>query len=171
VHWWPRRESANVTAVKEVGMAKTDELEEFHETLMWELERVVGCVTDAREDVIALSPEAPDANSLAGIATHTLGAAREHILGWALKRKQADDVDRFDDQASAASIRDLFEVVLTELDDAFDELKSIPLETSVATPGRGEQPIRAVLMWAVVHAAEHVGAAELTRGLLEAKRS
>jgi hypothetical protein len=120
--------------------------------------------------MIHTHPDASDANTLAGIATHTLGAAREHVLGWALGRRLTDDVDRFDDDATIPTIRDLAEAVLADMSVAFDELATMSLETLVATPGRGEQPIRSVLAWAMLHPAEHVGAAELTSGLLRASR-
>jgi len=128
-------------------------------------------VSDTREQLIHARPHAPEANTLAGIATHTLGAAREHVLGWALGRPLADDIDRFDDDATIQAILDLAEAVRDDMAAAFDELSLMPLETLVVTPGRGKQPIRSVLAWAMLHAAEHVGVAELTSGLLAASEA
>ena len=147
-----------------------DELAGYRENLIWELERVVECAIDAQEDVMGLRPDATDANSLAGIASHALGAAQEHVLGWVLRRTLDPDVDRFDDSATAMELRARSEAVVAELQLAFEEIAQLSLEQKVSTPGRGEQSIRAVLMWAMLHAAEHAGAAELTRDVILARR-
>jgi hypothetical protein len=145
------------------------ELDVYRENLSWELARIVASVAETPEELIHQRLDAPGTNSLAGIASHALGAAQEHVLGWVLNRALAEDVAGFDDHASAAALRERHDAVTAELGRAFAEISRSGLERLVPTPGRGQQSVRAVLAWAILHAAEHAGAAELTRDLLVAR--
>lgn len=147
-------------------MAPTDELAAYRDNLLWELERAMDCASELPEAQIHERPSAEDANTLAGIASHVLGAAQEHVLGWALGRSLDARIDAFDDDVSADDLRMRWQTVEQDLRRAFDEIAALGLERLVPTPGRGQQTIRAVLHWAMLHAAEHVGAAELSRGLI-----
>jgi hypothetical protein len=137
-----------------------------HANLEWELERIVDCVRSLEDRGAARRPSAPDANSVAGIAAHALGAAREHVLGWALGGQTEPDADAFEDGVSLETLEDRYRRLTRDLELAFARLAADDLSRMVPTPGRGPQPVRDVLWWAVLHAAEHAGEAELTRDLV-----
>lgn len=146
-------------------------LEAAHANLLWELERIIACVRDAGPERARAHPPAPGANSLTGIAAHAMGAAREHVLGWCLGRTVDPHGDAFDDGLSLEDIEARHRALVANLGGAFGMLRGEDLSRPVATPGRGPQPVRDVLWWSVLHAAEHAGAAELTRDLVLAAAS
>jgi hypothetical protein len=146
-------------------------LDNYRGNLLWELERIVACAADVGDELLGARPAASNANSLAGIASHALGAADLHVRGWALGYSIEDDATEFVEAATVAELQTRFTAVTERLRQAFDDLSGVDLEQSRETAGRGPQPVDAILLWAVLHAAEHAGTAELTRDLLLAPHS
>jgi hypothetical protein len=134
--------------------------------VLWELGRIVGAAEAVGDQLIRIRPDAADANSLAGIASHALGAAEVHVREWALGERLPEDHDAFAEDVTVAQLRARLTAVSERLERAFAQ---VDLDGSGLTP-RGPQPIPAILLWCVLHAGEHAGAAELTRDLLLASR-
>lgn len=147
----------------------SSELKSLEEHLLWELGRIVACLDDLPEELLHTRPRAAEANSLLGIASHALGAAEEHVFAWILGRSTRPDVDAFDETPSVTQIRERHAQLTERLKEAFTDLGRRDLE-ELRPAARGPEPIRAILVWATVHAAEHAGAAELTRDLLSKER-
>ena len=145
-------------------------LDTFHENLLWELGRIVACAADVGDELLRARPAASGANSLAGIASQALGAAELHVRGWALGHSIEEDATEFTEATTVLELQARLAAVTARLRQAFDDLSGVDLDQPRETPGRGLQPIDAILLWAVLHAAEHVGTAELTRDVLLAGR-
>src|SRR5207244_11069000 len=56
------------------------EIAKFRDDLAWLLRHVVGCLDGLTDAEINWRPPAKDANSLLVLATHTLGAAEDHLV-------------------------------------------------------------------------------------------
>lgn len=143
----------------------------LRDDLLWLLDHVVACLDGLDEAEANWRPPARGANSLVVIATHTLGAAEAHVLqllaGLTIDRVRARE---FTAEGPVLPVRDRLGVVGARITAVLDELDPAELDRERATPG-GPSSGRDVMLWAVSHAAQHYGAAQLTRDLVIARRS
>lgn len=146
------------------------EIESFRRRLFDELDRIVKVVDGLDEDGMNWKPQAAGANSLLVLATHTLGAAEEHILhrlcGGTVNRSRPAE---FAAIGSGAHLGERAEQVKARISAALDSVEPTVLDEERDTPV-GKRPMRSWLIHAIAHAAEHAGQAELTRDLYVANR-
>jgi hypothetical protein len=146
------------------------EIAKFSDDLMWLLDHVVGTLDGLDDTEINWRPAAKDANSLLVLATHTLGAAEAHILqllaGQEIDRVRATE---FAVTGTAEPVRTRLRDVTSRLTAVLDGLAESELDRERPTPG-GPSTGRDVLLWALNHASQHYGAAQLTRDLVLAMR-
>jgi hypothetical protein len=141
------------------------EIESLRLRLFEEFDRIVRVVDGLDEDAMNWKPDAASANSLLVLATHTLGAAEEHILhqlcGNTIDRSRPAE---FAAVGSGAHLRDRAEDVKRRIVAALRGIDTALLDEERDTPV-GKRPMRSWLVHAVAHAADHAGQAELTRDL------
>lgn len=105
------------------------------------------------------------------LATHTLGAAEAHVLqllaGQQIERVRASE---FTVTGAAEPVRARLRDLTSRITAVLDGLDPAELERERNTPG-GSSSGRDVLLWALTHAAQHYGAALLTRDLVIAART
>jgi hypothetical protein len=146
------------------------EIESFRRRLFDELDRLVKVVDGLDEVAINWRPQAIGANSLLVLATHTFGAAEEHILhrlcGETLDRSRPAE---FAATGSGAHIRAHADEVKRRISTSLDAFDPALLDEERDTPV-GKRQMRSWLIHAIAHASEHAGHAELTRDLYNATR-
>ena len=142
------------------------EIAKFRDDLFWELGRIVAALDGLRDDELRWTPDADDANSLGSIATHAIAAAERHIVGLLLQERE---VDAPFEAASGTEIQRRLAETEARIAEAFERIDAGELLRERPT-AVGISTGRECLLWAVEHAAEHVGAAELTRGLVLRRR-
>ena len=149
----------------------TREIAKFRDDLLWLLRHVVGCLDGLTEAQVNWRPPAKDANSLLVLATHTLGAAEDHVVrllgGQDIERVRANE---FTVSGRAEPIRARLDEVIGKITAVLDDLDPAELDRERATPG-GSSSGRELLLWAVVHASQHHGVAQLTRDLVLGART
>ncbi len=147
------------------------EVESFRRRLFEELDRIVNALDGLDEGAVNWQPQAAGANSLLVLVTHALGAAEEHILrrlcGETIERSRAAE---FGTRGDATHIRERAAEVKRRITAALERVDVARLDEERDTPV-GKRPMRAWLIHAVAHAAEHAGQAELTRDLWRARES
>jgi uncharacterized damage-inducible protein DinB len=136
------------------------------------LDRLVALVAGLSADELGWRPPAPDTNSLAILAIHTLGNAEENILGTLAGQTIARDreAEFAPREASAAGIVARWGELRERLHAALLALPPGALDADYPHPRRGAVTGREILIVVARHAAEHLGQAELTRDLLRAVR-
>ncbi|HEX5505757.1 MAG TPA: DinB family protein [Thermomicrobiales bacterium] len=136
------------------------------------LDRLVGVVQGLDAADLQWRPPAPETNSLAALATHTLGNAEENLLGVLCGRPVRRDRDaEFAASApSAAELAARWADLRARLETALAALPAAELAREREHPRRGAITGLAVLLVVARHAAEHLGQAALTRDLLRAAR-
>jgi hypothetical protein len=150
----------------------SSEVATFWRYLESSLDHLIDLAVSLDSEAIQWKPPAPEANSIAVMATHTLGNVRENILeilcGEAVRRdREAEFVDRaMTGETLAAQWADLRERLL----EALAAVSDAELDRRRTHLRRGELDGREVLIVATRHAAEHLGQAELTRDLWIASR-
>jgi len=149
----------------------TREIAKFRDDLAWLLRHVVGCLDGLTDAEINWRPPAKDANSLLVLATHTLGAAEDHVVrqlgGQDIARVRASE---FTASGGAEPIRARLDDVTARVTEVLDGLDPTELDRERSTPG-GSTSGREVLLWAVMHASQHHGVAQLTRDLVLGART
>jgi uncharacterized damage-inducible protein DinB len=144
------------------------EVESLRLRLFEELDRVVKAVDGLDEAAVNWRPPSRDANTLLVLATHTLGAAEDHVV----HRLCGQDVARsrpaeFAATGPATHIRERADEVKQRVTDALARMDPAILEVMHDTPA-GKIAGGHWLIHAVAHAAEHAGQMELTRDLWRA---
>jgi uncharacterized damage-inducible protein DinB len=147
------------------------EVESFRRRLFDELDRILKTVDALDEGALNWKPPAAGANSLLVLATHTVGAAEEHIL----HRLCGETIDRsrpaeFAATGSGAHLHERADEVKQRIATALDAFDPARLDEERETPV-GKRQMRSWLIHAIAHAAEHAGQAELTRDLWLARSS
>jgi hypothetical protein len=142
------------------------EVTKFRDDLLWLLRHTCEALDGLSEQELNWRPAAKDANSLLVLATHTLGAAEAHILellaGLQIDRVRARE---FAVTGGNEQIRAKLEDVARRITETLDRLDPSELDRERPTPG-GRSTGREVLLWAVLHASQHHGVAQLTRDLV-----
>jgi hypothetical protein len=142
------------------------EITKFRDDLVWLLRHTVETLDGLTDDELNWRPPATDANSLLVLATHTLGAAEAHVL----ELLAGQEIDRVRSREFAATgdagpVRARLSDVIERLTSVLDALDPAELDRERPTPG-GSTTGREVLLWAVMHASQHHGVAQLTRDLI-----
>ena len=134
------------------------------------LDRLVGCLDGLSKAQLNWRPDAPGANSLYALATHTLGNAEENLLQTLVGQPVVRDRDgEFAAQgASAQALVARWATVRAVLAARLADLPAGALDVAYTHPRRGTITGREILIVVARHAAEHLGQAELTRDLLRA---
>lgn len=146
------------------------EIEPFRRRLLRELDRVVGALDGLDDEAVNWKPSAAGTNSLLVLATHTLGAAEDHVVRQAAGKPVTRVRDaEFAAVGSASGIRARADEVRRRIIGALDGLDRARLDDERDTPS-GKRTARDDLVHAVAHAAEHAGQAELTRDLWRSSR-
>ena len=144
------------------------EVDSLRLRLFEELDRVVKALDGLDEAAVNWKPASPSANTLLVLASHTLGAAEDHVVS----RLCGEDVARsrpaeFAATGSAAHIRQRTAEVKLRVTRALAKMDPAVLEVMRDTPV-GKVASGHWLVHAVAHAAEHAGQMELTRDLWRA---
>ncbi len=147
------------------------EVEAFRGRIKRELDRIVKALDGLDEEAVNWKPNAPSANSLLVLATHTLGAAEDHVVRQVAGKTITRSRDaEFAAKGSAEGLRARAEEVKRRIDDALNGFDPARLGDERDTPS-GKRTARDMLVHAVAHASEHAGQAELTRDLYRARGS
>jgi hypothetical protein len=134
------------------------------------LDRLVALALDG--EGMVWRPPAPNANSIAGLAIHTLGNAEENLLETLCGQpRRQDRSDEFSRQMSRDELGARWDDLRARLEAALSELPDSALDEDRNHPRRGVISGRDVLIVVARHAAEHLGQAELTRDLWQAQHS
>ena len=143
------------------------ELEGFLLAYRGTLGRLRACVEGLTPEQLNWRPPATDANSIAVLATHTMGNLRQNVLGVACglpndRDRDAEFVIRVDSPAEL--VRQATELY-GEIEAGLANLPQEDLDERVEHPSRGPTTRRQALLVAARHSVEHIGQMELTRGL------
>jgi uncharacterized damage-inducible protein DinB len=147
------------------GTFASEEAAQFWRYIAGSLDRLMAMVAEQPDSVLRFRPQAPDANSILGLARHTLANARDNVLG--VLRGEPAERDRpteFEDMQPAALLA-LWSDLRAEMEEALKALGGGLLDERVEHGWRGPIARREVLIVVARHAAEHLGQAELSRDL------
>lgn len=135
------------------------------------VDRIFACIEGIDGEALNWKPPAPEANSLYVLGTHIIGNVRQNIL--VVLGGAPDDRDRDAEfEASGASAREIFDrwaEVKEQITARLAELDGAILDQEYDHPRRGKTSGRELLINAIAHANEHIGHAELTRQLYDAR--
>jgi hypothetical protein len=135
------------------------------------VDRIFARIDGLDEDGLNWKPPAPEANSLYILGTHIIGNVRQNVL--IVLGGAPDDRDRDAEfEASGANARELIDrwnEVKEQITTRLSELGGEILDQEYAHPRRGATSGRELLINAIAHANEHIGHAELTRQLYDAR--
>lgn len=153
------------------GAFASEEAAQFWRYIAGSLDRLMALVAEQPAAVLRFRPAAPGANSILGLARHTLANARDNILGVMQGRPGGRERQvEFEDRDPAALL-ELWSGLRVEMEEELRALSSGMLAERVEHGRRGPIARRDVLIVVARHAAEHLGQAELTRDLALASDS
>ncbi len=131
------------------------------------LDRLVTLALEIDAEGFNWRPPAPETNSIAVLAFHTLGNAEENILETVCG--QTVNRDRESEFAATGrtqdNLRQRWATLRPRLETALLELTDAQVTAPRIHPRRGSLTGRDVLLVVARHSAEHLGQAELTRDL------
>ena len=136
------------------------------------LARIVGCLAGLEDEALHWAPVA-SANSLAAITKHSLANTERNVLG-TFAGEPYDwrrDEEFLADGETGESLMARWGQLQWRIREALDKAPASRLTDTVEHARMGSVSGRAVLLQAARHGAEHVGEAELTRALIESRRS
>ena len=151
------------------------EIESFRARFGYEFDRLLETIAGLDDEAVNWKPPDPNANSLLVLVTHALASAEEHVVGKAagktvVRNRDAEFVVKGGSghlAARAAEVRRRIEDALSGLEGRLDEERDPPLDK-----WRGRRAtVRDRLIHSISHTAEHVGHAQLTRDLYNAKKA
>ncbi len=147
------------------------EIEGFLAAYQRSLARLRACVEGLTPEQLSWRPPASEANSIAVLATHTMGNIHQNVIGVACglsddRDRDAEFVNRTDDPALLIKRA---EELYGEIEAALADLPQDKLDERREHPHRGPTTRRQVLLVAARHSAEHIGQMELTRDMALAK--
>ena len=136
-------------------------------------DRIIGALEDLDADELNWRPAGEETNSLFVLATHTLGALDETLLGvlCGLPYERDRDSEFVASEATADAPVARWSELRPRIAEQLVALSDDELGEPREHPRRGATTGRALLLFTVQHTAEHAAHAELTRQLIEARRS
>ena len=144
------------------------EIEMFLVVVEQGCEAVVGALEGLPREAIRWTP-APEANSLAAIAKHSLANAERNLLmtfaGESYDWRREEEF--LADDETAESLRAAWTALAARLRASLELVPDARLSEILQHPRMGAVPGRAVLLQAARHVSEHAGESQLTRGLLD----
>lgn len=146
-------------------VAPSSEGAAFWRYISGSLGRLMDMVAAHPEPVVRWRPAADGANSILGLAGHTLANAEDNILG--LLAGGAGGRDRAEEfvDINSAALLDRWVELRPSLETLLLRAQPGWLDETVVHSRRGRITRREVLIVVARHAAEHLGQAELTRDL------
>jgi uncharacterized damage-inducible protein DinB len=147
------------------GDFASEEAAQFWRYIAGSLDRLMALVAEQPAAVLRFRPPAPGANSILGLARHTLANARDNLLGVMQGRPGGRDRQVEFEDLDPAALLELWSGLRLELEEALMTLSAGMLAERVEHGSRGPTARREVLIVVARHAAEHLGQAELTRDL------
>ncbi|MSQ29328.1 MAG: DUF664 domain-containing protein [Dehalococcoidia bacterium] len=136
------------------------------------VERMIACTGGLTTEELRWAPPIRDANSIASIMRHALGALDQNVIEslcllGAVERDREAEFAAID--ATEAAITEHWRALRSRLDAALDALSPADLDGPRPHPRFGVMDGHELLARAVTHIYEHTGQAELTRQLLDAR--
>ena len=150
------------------------EIESFRIRFDYEFDRLLETIADLDDDAVIWKPPAPGANSLLVLVTHALGSAEQHVVGEAagktvVRNRDAEFASKGGSAhlaARATEVRRRIDEAIVGLDGRLDEEREPPFRRWPGARGT----VRDRLIHSISHTAEHVGHAQMTRDLYNARR-
>lgn len=148
------------------------ELDSFGGFICRSIDRIVEDLDGLGEAGAHWRPPAPDANSLVGLALHTMSNAEENLLATLcrlgpVERSRAAEFEN--ESATVETVRARWAELRPRIEAALRDLDPAELDREREHPRRGPLTGRDVLIVVARHAAEHQGQADLTRDLYLAR--
>lgn len=143
----------------------SEEADQFWRYIVSSLDRLVALVAEHPAPVLHFRPPADEANSILGLARHTLANARDNILSVMLGEPGGRDRQSEFEDLDPSEVLELWNGLRAELEGALMAIQDDMLNERVEHGWRGPMARREVLIVVARHAAEHLGQAELTRDL------
>ncbi len=147
------------------GAFASQEAAQFWRYIAGSLDRLMALVADQPGSVLRFRPPAAGANSILGLARHTLANARDNILGVMLGKSGGRDRQREFEDLDPEALLELWVGLRAAIEAALVALQDDMLDETVEHGWRGPIARRELLIVVARHAAEHLGQAELTRDL------
>jgi hypothetical protein len=152
----------------------SSEIDSFRTRFAYEFDRLLETISDLDDQAVNWKPAVPGANSLLVLVTHALGSAEQHVVGNAagktvVRNRDAEFAVTGGSghlAARAAEVRRRIDEALAGLEGRLDEERDPPF---AKWPG-SRTTVRDRLIHSVAHTVEHVGHAQLTRDLYNARR-
>ncbi len=143
------------------------EIEGFLMAYQVSLARLRACVEGLTTEQLNWRPPANDANSIAVLATHTMGNMRQNVLGVAcgLPDNRDRDAEFVSHANDPAALIKQAHGLYGEIEAALANLPQANLDERIEHPHRGPTTRRQALLVAARHSVEHIGQMELTRDL------
>lgn len=153
-------------------MENTQEIEVFWRLITTSVDSLVESLDGLSTDDLNWSP-LESANSLYVLATHTMGNVEHRILTVLCDEEidRARDAEFLAKGSSPKDIQERWRKLRERISKCVEGLPSTRLDRVQDLTGSGPATGRETLLLVTRHAAEHLGHAELTRDLLNAKRS
>ena len=152
----------------------SSEIESFRIRFAYEFDRLLETIADLDDEAVNWKPPAPGANSLLVLVTHALGSAEQHVVGEAagktvVRNRDAEFATTGGSghlAARAAEVRRRIDEAVVGLEGQLDDEREPPFGK-----WRGSRATaRDRLIHSISHTAEHVGHAQVTRDLYNARR-
>lgn len=151
----------------------SSEIESFRIRFEYEFDRLLKTIDGLGDEAVNWKPAAPGANSLLVLVTHTLGSAEDHVVRVAagmtvVRNRDAEFAAKGGAThlaSRAADVRRRVAEALSTLEGRLDEEREVPFREWPAP----KATVRDRLINSVAHTVEHVGHAQLTRDLLNAR--
>ena len=156
----PRR-----SAMMESSAFASEEAAQFWRYIAGSLDRLMALIAEQPASVLQFRPPAAQANSILGLARHTLANARDNLLGVMQGEPGGRDRQSEFEDLVPAELLELWGGLRAEMEEALMALSADVLAERVEHGRRGPIARREVLIVVARHAAEHLGQAELTRDL------
>jgi len=152
----------------------SSEIESFRIRFAYEFDRLLETIADLDDEAVNWKPPVPGANSLLVVVTHAVASAEDHVVGKAagktvVRNRDAEFATTGGSghlAARAAEVRRRIDEALVGLEGRLDEDREPPF-------GKWRGPratARDRLIHSISHTAEHVGHAQVTRDLYNARR-
>jgi hypothetical protein len=149
------------------------EIEMFSETLLGRVDQIIDALQGLTDEEISTPPPVPESNSLLVLSVHTMANVEENILEIIGGQRVGRDRDSEFLAAgkSAEELRLQWVELRERLTMFLTSMAPEMLDAEYEHYRRGRITGRNVLLSAAVHAAEHVGHAELTRDWIISRKS